>query len=225
MSYIDTIEHELVGYLNGLPIYHPLEVVETEKWGAYDFSCSPKNLVIGGGAGEHPGLVIHNLGYLVVGFMLEAFNKINEIKEEKKYHCDFVLPAEETINSLHDILFAQEGDCMEFCGWSMHHFKEFIESAKSPLHATPLLKEADAEEWIKDSIGEFVFYSLPELNPLHDKIISLPDMNGLEIGYWMSNVTCPPPNYIKSKRKSLQSSHFRRHGFFRWDFNYPPKEE
>ncbi len=224
MSYIDTIEHELVGYFNGLPIYHPLETIDTEKWGAADFSCSPKNLVIGGGAGEHPGLVIHNLEYLVVGFLLEAFAKITEIKENKQYHCVFDPPREETIESLHDILLRRENECLEFCSWSMNNFKEFIELAKSPLHSTPLLDNKDAEEWIEDSIGEFVFYSIPELNPLHEEILNLPDMKDLKIGYWMSNVTCPPPNYIKSKRESLQSTHFQRHGFFRWDFNFPPKE-
>jgi hypothetical protein len=27
MSYIDTFDHELVGFFGGLPLYHPLEVV------------------------------------------------------------------------------------------------------------------------------------------------------------------------------------------------------
>ena len=223
MSYIDTIEHELVGYLNGLPIYHPLETVDTKKWGSYDFSCSPQNLVIGGGAGEHPALVIHNLEYLVIGFLLAAFDKIITIKEEKKYYCDFESPSEELIESLNEMLSQTDSECLEFCGWSMKNIKEFVELAKSPLHSTPLLEDKDSEEWIKDSIGEFIYYSLPELNPLQDDILKLPDMKK-SVGYWMVNVTCPPPNYVKSKKESLQSENFKRHGFFRWDYSMPSEK-
>lgn len=109
MSYIDTIEHELVGYLNGLSIYHPIETVNSEKWGNYDFSCSPKNLVIGGGAGEHPGLVIHGLDCLVVGYLLVAFEKC------KKHWPTFKYPPEETINTLNEYIFSFEGEYLEFC--------------------------------------------------------------------------------------------------------------
>ena len=223
MSYIDTIEHELVGYFNGLPIYHPLETIATEKWGAYDFSCSPVNLVIGGGAGEHPGLVIHNLEYLVVGFLLSAFDKIITIKEENRYYCDFESPSEELIESLNGMLYQTDGKFLEFCSWSMKNIKDFVELAKSPLHSTPLLEENNSEEWIKDSIGEFVYYSLPELNPLHDEILNLLDTK-YSVGYWMRNVTCPPPNHVKSKKESLQLDSFKRHGFFRWNYSMPSEK-
>jgi len=220
MSYIDTIEHELVGYFNGLPIYHPLETINTEKWGAYDFSCSPQNLVIGGGAGEHPALVIHNLENLVIGFLLLGFEKIITMKEEGKYHCGFDIPSEELIESLDEMLYENDSECLEFCNWSMKNIKDFVDLAKSPLHSTPLSDEKDSEEWIKNSIGEFIYYSLPELNPLHKNIIDLIG-NKNSVGYWMLNVTCPPPNFIKSKKESLQADSFKRHGFFRWDYSLP----
>ena len=79
MSYIDTIKHELVGYINGFPIYHPLETVIDGEWGGYDFSCSPQKWIIGGGAGEHPALVIHNLGSLVALYILLCIEKHTEI--------------------------------------------------------------------------------------------------------------------------------------------------
>lgn len=56
MSYIDGFDHEIIGTLGYLPIYHPLEAIEGDGgWGAYDFNASPQNLVLGGGSGEHPG--------------------------------------------------------------------------------------------------------------------------------------------------------------------------
>lgn len=98
MSYIDTIKHELVGYINGLPIYHPLETVTDGKWGDYDFSCSPENLVIGGGAGEHPALVIHNLGSLAALYILLCIERHTE-----HFADGFIAPPEETNNRLNEI--------------------------------------------------------------------------------------------------------------------------
>ncbi len=218
MSYIDTIKHELVGYINGLPIYHPVEAVKYGGWGDYNFSCNPENLVIGGGAGEHPALVIHNLGSLAASYILLC------IERHSEYFADtFTAPPEETINRLSDIAF-DSGEHLEFCHWSMTHFRDFVELAKSPLHATPLLEKQTPEGWIKKSIGEFVYFSLPELNSFHEEINNLPGIEGWFPGYWMSNVTCPPPNYIKSKKESLRGSGFKEHGFFRWDYTYPPEE-
>jgi hypothetical protein len=216
MSYIDTIKHELVGYFNGLPIYHPIEIVTNEGWGGYDFSCSPENLVIGGGAGEHPALVIHHLGSLAASYILLCIDKYEEHFSDR-----FEPPPKETRNRLNEIAF-DAGENLEFCGWSMTHIQGFVELAKSKVHSTPLLENESPEEWIKESIGEFVYFSLPELNPFHSEINSLPGIIGWKPGYWMKNVTCPPPNYIKSKKNSLQGSGFNEHGFFRWDYMYPP---
>jgi hypothetical protein len=218
MSYIDTIKHELVGYINGLPIYHPLELNKAGRWGEHDFSCAPDNLVIGGGAGEHPAIVIHGLGSLVAAYILFCIEKNTEHFPER-----FTPPPEETISRLSDIAYDTEVN-LEFCGWSMSTTRDFVELAKSPLHVTPLSQKQSPEEWLKESIGEFVYFSLPELNPYHEEINNLPGMENWLPGYWMSNVTCPPPNYIKSKQESLRDSHFKEHGFFRWDYSYPPKE-
>ncbi|UUD63579.1 hypothetical protein D16iCDA_18150 [Pseudomonas seleniipraecipitans] len=217
MSYIDTIKHELVGYINGLPIYHPLETVIDGGWGDYDFSCSPQNLVIGGGAGEHPALVVHDLGSLVALYILLCIEKHTE-----HFTDSFIAPPEETIDRLSDVAFDTK-ESLEFCGWSMTNIRDFIELAKCPLHFTPLLENQAPEEWIKESIGQFVYFSLPELNPFAEEINSLPGIKDWFPGYWMSNVTCPPPNHIKSKKESLQGSGFKEHGFFRWDYTYPPK--
>ncbi len=217
MSYIDTIKHELVGYINGLPIYHPLESTEKKEWGNYDFSCSPENLVIGGGCGEHPALVVHNLEALVASHILLCIEKNIE-----DYPDNYTAPPEETIDRLNDILF-NTGENLEFCGWSMTHIRDFVELAKSPIHSTPLLEKQSSEEWLEESIGEFVHYSLPELNSLHKEISNLSGIKKPFPGYGIGNVTCPPPNYIKSRKEALRTTSFEEHGFFRWDYKYPPE--
>lgn len=218
MSYIDTIKHELVGYLNGLPIYHPIETyVNGDDIDDQAFSCSPKNLIIGGGGGEHPALVLHELGALAAEYILYSLDQI------ELYH-DCSPWAEEVIDRL-DEMSCKQREPLEFCGWNMSNFNEFILNAKADVHQTPLKNSQDAEDWIRLSIGEFVFYSLPELNPYHKEIYDLMEIEGgWQIGYWMKNVVCPPPNYIKSKKQSLNGSGFKEHGFFRWDYRYPPEE-
>lgn len=108
---------------------------------------------------------------------------------------------------------AERQRSLEFCGWSMNHVNEFVDLARSPLHPNPLSELGIAEEWVEHSIGEFVYYSLPELNPLDTKIAQLPGMESWFPGYWMCNVSCPPPNYVKTRKQSLLSGSFQDHGF------------
>ncbi|TVT80123.1 hypothetical protein [Pseudomonas sp. H3(2019)] len=218
MSYIDTIKHELVGHINGLAIYHPLELIEAGGWGDRNFSCSPDNLVIGGGAGEHPAIVVHGPGSLAASYILFCIEKNTEHFPET-----FITPPEDTIVRLSDIAYDTEEN-LEFCSWSMTKIRDFVELAKSPLHVTPLSEKQSPEEWLKESIGEFIYFSLPELNPFHEEINSLPGIENWHPGYLMRNVTCPPPNYFKSKEESLRGAHFQEQGFFRWDYSYPPRE-
>ncbi len=41
MSYIDTFDHEFVGFFGGIPVYHPLEIVPAlPDDDPQDFDCS-----------------------------------------------------------------------------------------------------------------------------------------------------------------------------------------
>jgi hypothetical protein len=87
MSYIDCFDHEYIGRLGYLPIYRPLQVIEGEEWGAYDFSATPDNLVLGGGSGEHPGLVIHKLECAAAKFLyyhIDEEHKENPLKDDEE---------------------------------------------------------------------------------------------------------------------------------------------
>lgn len=223
MSYIDTFKHELLGFLNGLPIYHPLETVIAGKWGDYDFSCSPENLILGGGVGEHPGLVIHRLDIVVAKYLLHDLEQTNKYYSNDSSEYSSLVQSLE--NFLIDIAYPEKDtNTLEFCRWSMQEISHFVHLAKSPLNCAPFGKDyGSVEEWIELSIGEFVYFSLRDLNPRHTEIEAVLS-DKWDVGYCMKNVTCPPPNYIKTKKQSLSDTAFKLTGFFRWDYKYPPEE-
>lgn len=217
MSYIDTIRHEFIGQFNGLPIYHPIETTPKKKWGAYDFSCSPENLVLGGGAGEHPGLVLHKIGAMVAEYIVHS----NDFCQENG--IDRLLLPDSTVEQLVDI-YLEAGEQLEFCGWSIRQSAEFLENSKSHVNSNPLQEGMELERWIRLSFGEFAYISMPDIDPV---ISEINDLEGMD--YWaaclsMRNVFCLPPNYVKTKKQSLQDDAFREYGFFRWDYKYPPEE-
>ncbi len=219
MSHIDSIKHELVGHLNGLPIYHPLEDSPRATWGDPDFSCGKSNLVLGGGSGEHPGLVIHNLPALVCKYLLYEIAECEALFSDR-----YKAPAEEAQDQLLEIAHAGI-PALEFCGWTMQDHKKFIESAMSNVNRSPLKQDGGAEAWIEHSIGEFVYFSLAALNPRHDEIQKLIKRYfHWEVGCFMCNVTCPPPGYFKGRQEALKSLTHPEYGFFRWDYIYYPED-
>ena len=82
MSYIDSYKHELVGMFGSLPVYHPLEDIpgSSEPELSGEFACSTKQIVIGGGGGEWPGLVITNPIGAVIEFLCYGV-------EEEDFHA------------------------------------------------------------------------------------------------------------------------------------------
>jgi hypothetical protein len=202
MSYIDTFDHEYIGSINGLPIYHPLEEVLSPKWGDYDFACSPKNLVIGGGSGEHPGLILHKLEALVAKFICY---QLSEEREENLLEQD--------LEWLQDLAWTPDSETLEFCGWSLRQMAEFVAMASSPIHSNPLREEQSAEDWLSWSIGELVYFSLPDLNPLQPKFENL--MGLQPVNAIMRNVMCDPPGYPLCAGRTVENGKIHW-GRYRW---------
>jgi hypothetical protein len=207
MSYIDTIDHELLGTLNGLPIYHPLESTLQQKWGAIDFACDPSNLVLGGGGGEHPALVMHDLDTIMCRYVLYA------VDQSREFFPDSPPLVDSAYSEIWEVANRQ-GERLEFCGWSMLNMHDFVHNARSKLHAKPLGKNEAVEDWIEKSIGQFLFFSLPELTPVRRSIADLPGFDKFTVGYFMGNVTCPPPGHVREKSNSSTSNG----GAFRWRY-------
>lgn len=53
MSEIDGYQHSCIGYLFGLPLYHPID--------DHDEEINSNSLILGGGSGEHSMFVVNNL--------------------------------------------------------------------------------------------------------------------------------------------------------------------
>jgi len=180
MSYIDSHDHEYIGCLGYLPIYRPLQNIEGDKWEGYYFSANPRNLILGGGCGEHPGLIVHKLECIAAKFL---YDQITEEEEEKisKKDTDYLI----------DLCYADE--ILEFCSWSVNNYASLKEMAGSTTFITPLGEDEEVEEWLCKSLGELVFFSLRDLNPEYEKLLEIFGPFGIEAT--MRNVACPPPDF------------------------------
>lgn len=183
MSYIDTFDHQYVGSFAGLPIYYPR--VQVQGDGVADFACGPDNLVLGGGCGEHPGLIFHHLDCLAMHFVVHAVGEDDEealtVTEE---FGDFQIWA------YLDVSFAE---LFEFAGWSVEDYHDFYERCKSVALARPFGAYDDLcfEEWLAISFGELIWFSFSDLienlSPIREKFPNLQSI--------ANNVTIPPPGY------------------------------
>jgi hypothetical protein len=184
MSYIDSIDHEFIGKIGYLPIYHPLENLEGEQRNHQDFSATTQNLILGGGSGEYPSLVFHKLSSVVSRFLY--FNLTEQemdllSEEEEDYICS--------------LYYVDTDEILEFCGWTARQYSDLLEMSRSKLLGTPLSEDEDVEDWLIRSIGELIFFSLKDLNPEHERLEAIFKRFG--ISAYMNNVVCIPPGYPK----------------------------
>ena len=200
MSYIDCYDHEYIGCLGYLPIYRPLHNIDGEAWGGHDFSATPKNLILGGGSGEHPGLVVHKLQSLVATFL---YDQITETDEEQISKCDS--------DYLIDLCYSEQ--ILEFCGWSINQYAALKQMAQSATFMTPLKEDEEVEQWLCKSLGELVFFSLHDLNPEHDRLANI--FRPFDITATMRNVLCPPPGFPKCGGRKVVDGKVSW-GLYRW---------
>jgi hypothetical protein len=159
MSYIDTISNKRVGTLAGYPVYQPLGTLENKTRGAVDFGCTPANLVLGGGSGEHPALVVHHFDQLVSLYLLQAID----------WHVQGGNPKTPYIIGLEDFLEAhlelKFDEHFEFCGWGLEQTAEFLRSITDPSLPSPYRREvySSAEHWLAYSLAEYCLEHAPDL--------------------------------------------------------------
>lgn len=182
MSYIDTFDHEFVGFFMGLPLYHPTETVRASQH-ADEFGCSAGQLVLGGGPGEYPALVVTDPG----GAVLHFLHFWLELSPEGRPASDVpstALPEAPAVER-----------CLCFAGWHVRDYANFAERCQSPAIPTPYNPEQHGlvEEWILGSLGEFIYFAMPEL--ASETLRSLPDICRRVNRPIFYNVTILPPNY------------------------------
>ncbi|TBW25631.1 hypothetical protein [Gramella sp. KN1008] len=172
MSHIDSFNHELVGILGGLPVYHPLEKIDG------DFICDTNQLVLGGGSGEHPAVVIENPTSTVAYFLSEILNENKELKSWKEIIKPFIN---------YDFK-----DLLTFYDWEIETYSSFYKMSKSNSLLNPSNGE-NIEEWLILGFGEFIFYSMPEL--ASDLMDQLDDPYEHFKHIRFNNILLVPPNF------------------------------
>ena len=172
MSHIDSFKHELVGFLGYLPVYHPLEKIDG------DFKCDTNQLLLGGGSGEHPALVIENLTSSVAYFL-------DEVIENKKELQNW----EEIISPYLDYDLTK---LLTFYKWDIERFSSFHNMSKSNSLPNPS-NGGHIERWLILGIGEFVFFSMPYLAKEIISKLQNPYKHFHHMSY--NNILVIPPNF------------------------------
>ncbi len=148
MSHIDSFKHEIIGRFGYLPVYHPLEDIDC------DFTCSRRQLVFGGGSGEHPALVLKNPLAAVARF-IEAVLKDLEFDVH-----------EEWAKIIKPYLTYKIEDIIVYYDWDIDKFHSFAEMCRSKALLNPYYDyegNVSLETWLILGFGEFVYYAMPDL--------------------------------------------------------------
>lgn len=182
-SYIDTFDHEFVGFFAGLPLYHPTQAVDAKAEHADEFGCTSSSLVLGGGPGEHPALLVTDPG----GAALHFLHFWLELAPDGRPN------SAEDAHSLPDAPLAER--CLCFAGWHVRDYADFYARCQSPAIPTPYDAQLQGrvEEWILGSLGEFIYFAMPELAA--SALKALPDVCRRVNRPIFYNVTILPPNF------------------------------
>lgn len=177
MSHIDSYRHEIVGLFGSLPVYHPLEDILASETGiAEDFGCTTGQLVMGGGSGEHPGVVLLDPQSAVAQFVYESGDF--DLSDVQRSHLSDLIGLPPRFN---------------FVGWSTedhHWFYEHCVSCALPNRFDPD-DETSLEDWLHLGFGEFVYYAMPQLSARLVDTFRPQQLDASRIRY--SNITAIPP--------------------------------
>jgi hypothetical protein len=214
MSYIDGIDHELVGIFTRLPVYHPLESIEGNPRESAYFNCTPTTLVIGGGNGEHPGLILHRPDVAVATFITawiaqEQVNSLSAPSQASPALIDRWAPYLDQMDAVPD------HEIWHFAGWDVPTYAQFYHTCQSETLWTPY-DPNQAESflwWLTTSFGEFVFYALPDLCP--DVEAQLPGARQYIRDASYLNILIPPPGYPLPYGRKVVNGHVQW-GNLRW---------
>lgn len=179
MSHIDSFKHSIVGYFLGIPVYLPLEEING------DFQCTPEQLLIGGGSGEHPALVVADPPAAVARFLDEEIDSLNLDRERR---AAWTAAYESFVEWNHE-------NILRFPGWTVethHAFYERCIGARAVNPYSTYRHTKSLEAWLVLGFGEFVFFSLPRL--AEEIVMNLTDPYECFRHVRYSNVLAVPPN-------------------------------
>lgn len=197
MSYIDQADHSHVGSFLDIALYHPLTTITGDE-----FHADKTNLVIGGGSGEHPGMVVKNLDYCVMTYLelIAQACKIDSEKSDFFQNWDDSLSEEQwqTYNSHKALDYDWDMKTLgAFISRVDSHFAQRIEY----FHNKDLDISDRVEEKICIMMGEFVYFSAQHLlsDNLQAHLKTQPE--NLHVMPCFDAVNVPPQGYPVSGRK------------------------
>jgi hypothetical protein len=161
MSAIDGSSHLRIGMLLGVPLYQLLEDnLSLGHRNPQDGHQIPKHLihptvpsgalVIGGGSGEHPAIVLYDPNHCVARY-LEFCLRFEPVKMDAE---------------LRTACANMQGDfqTVEYCNWRNQNHLDFRRRC-SWLY-DPYRDELSFEGWLLIAVGEFIFQLIPSFSPL-----------------------------------------------------------
>lgn len=185
MSHIDSFSHQIVGQFGPLPVYRPLTDIDG------DFQCTTKQLLLGGGSGEHPAMVLKRPDTAVARY-LDDYLKSGEFEYWGEKPASDLEGIRVVVN---DYLTQRNEDVVAYHEWSAETHESFERLCRSDALPRPYglhASQMSLEEWVILGFGEFVFFAMPELAVDIVSKLSNP-YRGFDRVHF-SNVMLIPPN-------------------------------
>lgn len=190
MSFIDTFAHEYIATFSGIPVYHPLQPISGE------FSAGPDTLLLGGGSGEHPALVIRNLEDVAGWYVEHALENA----------CDPFDP-EEIIERSSILRKARPATSfLDFAHWSVEDYAGFFTRCTSAMMQQPYVRNeqhGSLENWLMFHFGKLLCLSLPDLVPALEGDMKEAWDFGKRFTDHGTNFVCAPPGFPVSGGRRL----------------------
>jgi hypothetical protein len=166
-----------------------------EDRGPFDFGCTPSRLVLGGGGGEHPAMILADMAGAAAVFLRHAVESWEDTRQDWQ-------PSKRA--SIRDGEWARlEAACdgwelpqrLRFPGWDLKTYADFRERCLSRAVPTPYDAAAHGslEDWLVACLGELVYFSMPEL--IASPLSELPDTCTQVREPILCNVFIPPPGF------------------------------
>lgn len=193
MSYIDGADHSYVGMFFGFPVYHPLAVYDE------DFNADETNFVIGGGSGEHPGMVVTSLEGCLLKYIQLCYDA--QGTEPGDWYDDLI------DNCLY---FDGERELFEHC-WPFRSIERLSKDVRDAYtagiersFARKLKIPYHTEEMMAQMFGEFTYYSGRKM--IKPKVFEIIDehMPKYEAIILFEAIKVPAPGYPVSGGRRLK---------------------
>ena len=187
MSHIDSFKHEIIGRFGVISVYHPLQNIDG------DFICDSNNILVGGGSGEWPAIVIRNPTAAVAEFIATELMGYDSADSEDQW--PIVKCKDEWLKHIAPYQNFPNNKIIEFCEWTVEDYVRFERLCCSDGMQNSFdieMYESGLENWFILGIGEFIFYAMPELaSDIMSKLVN-PYSYFQHINY--NNIMLIPPN-------------------------------